>query len=155
MNTIRRRALCLHLFLSLLTSAAALELLGPGYCFKTQLGYTGNLNKSTGLLTGDIVIKGGGDPALGSQYFKDHYRNFLTDWITTIKKLGIKKIEGRIIADDTRYDNQPVPPKWIWEDIGNYYGAGTYGLSVFDNMFEIHFRTYGEGSIPEITRHCP
>lgn len=141
--------------LKLLTSAAAIELLGPRYCFKTRLGYTGSLNKSNGLLTGDIVIKGGGDPSLGSQYFKDHYGNFLTDWITRIKRLGIKKIEGRIIADDTRYDNQPVPPKWIWEDIGNYYGAGIYGLSVFDNMFEIHFRTSGDGTIPEITKTIP
>jgi len=141
--------------LKLVTSAAALELLGPGYCFKTRLGYTGNLNKITGLLTGDIVIQGGGDPSLGSQYFKNHYRNFLADWIASIRKLGIKNIEGRIIADDTRYDHQPVPPTWIWEDIGNYYGAGTYGLSVFDNMFEIHFRTSAEGSIPEITGTVP
>jgi len=141
--------------LKIVTSAAALELLGPGYSFKTRLGYTGSLNKITGLLTGDIVIKGGGDPSLGSQYFKDHYGNFLKDWITTIRKLGIKSIEGRIIADDTRYDHLPVPPKWIWEDIGNYYGTGTYGLSVFDNMFEIHFRTSAEGSIPQITATVP
>ncbi|TFG40532.1 MAG: D-alanyl-D-alanine carboxypeptidase/D-alanyl-D-alanine-endopeptidase, partial [Bacteroidia bacterium] len=141
--------------LKLISSAAALELLGPGYCFKTQLGYTGNLNKMTGRLTGDIVIKGGGDPSLGSQYFKDHYGNFLKDWITGVKKLGIKTIEGRIITDDSRYDHQPVPPKWLWEDIGNYYGAGVYGLSVFDNTFEIHFRTSEDGSAPEITGMIP
>ena len=141
--------------LKLLTSAAAIELLGPGYCFKTRIGYTGSLNKITGLLLGDIVITGGGDPSLGSQYFKDHYGNFLEDWITSIKKFGIKKIEGRIIADDTRYDHQPVPPKWIWEDIGNYYGAGSYGLSVSDNMFEIHFITSGDSTIPEITKIVP
>ena len=46
-------------------------------------------------------------------------------------------------------------PKWLWEDIGNYYGAGAYGLSVFDNTFEIHFRTSGDGSKPEITRIVP
>jgi len=141
--------------LKLVTSAAALELLGPGYCFKTQVGYTGNLKTLTGRLTGDIVITGGGDPSLGSQYFKDHYGNFLKDWITGVRELGIKNIEGRIITDDSRYDHQPVPPKWLWEDIGNYYGAGAYGLSAFDNMFEIHFSTSEDGSTPEITGMIP
>jgi D-alanyl-D-alanine carboxypeptidase/D-alanyl-D-alanine-endopeptidase (penicillin-binding protein 4) len=141
--------------LKLVTSSASLELLGPEYRFKTKIGYTGNLNKHTGRLTGDIIIKGGGDPALGSEYFKDHYHNFLQNWITEIRKLGIRKIDGRIIADDSRYDYQPVPAKWLWEDAGNYYGAGAYGLSVFDNTFEIHFKTSGDGSIPSITSIVP
>jgi D-alanyl-D-alanine carboxypeptidase/D-alanyl-D-alanine-endopeptidase (penicillin-binding protein 4) len=141
--------------LKLVTSSAALELLGPDYRFKTKIGYTGNLNKRTGRLTGDLIIKGGGDPALGSEYFKDHYINFLKNWIIEIRKLGINKVEGRVIVDDSWYDYQPVPAKWLWEDAGNYYGAGAYGLSVFDNTFEIHFRTLGEGSIPEITGIVP
>lgn len=141
--------------LKLVTTSAALELIGPEYRFKTIIGYTGNLNKRTGRLTGEIVIKGGGDPALGSEYFKDHYRNFLKNWITEIRKLGINKIEGRIIVDDSRYDYQPVPAKWLWEDAGNYYGAGAYGLSIYDNKFEIHLKTSGDGSIPEITAIVP
>jgi D-alanyl-D-alanine carboxypeptidase/D-alanyl-D-alanine-endopeptidase (penicillin-binding protein 4) len=141
--------------LKLITSSAALELLGPDYCFKTKIGYTGNLNKRTGRLTGDIVIIGGGDPALGSEYFKEHYNDFLKNWIAGIKGLGIKKIQGSVITDDSRYDYQPVPAKWLWEDAGNYYGAGAYGLSVFDNTFEIHFKTSDEGSIPVITGIIP
>ena len=141
--------------LKLVTSAAALELLGPEYCFRTKLGYTGYLNSMAGLLTGDIIIIGGGDPALGSEYYKDHYQNFLKNWITEIRNLGIKKIEGRIITDDSRYDFQPVPAKWLWEDTGNYYGAGAYGLSVFDNTYEIHFRTSDDGSNPVITGIVP
>jgi D-alanyl-D-alanine carboxypeptidase/D-alanyl-D-alanine-endopeptidase (penicillin-binding protein 4) len=141
--------------LKLVTSAAALELLGPDYRFITKIGYTGNLNKRTGRLIGDLVIKGGGDPALGSEYFKDHYGNFLINWIVEITKLGINKIDGSVLVDDSWYNYQPVPAKWIWEDAGNYYGAGAYGLSVFDNTFKIHFRTRGEGSIPEITGIVP
>jgi len=141
--------------LKIVTSSAALELLGPDYLFKTKIGYTGNLNKRSGRLTGDIIITGGGDPALGSHYFKDNYNNFLKNWIVEISNLGIKKIKGRVIVDDSWYDYQPVPAKWLWEDAGNYYGAGAYGLSLFDNTFEIHFRTRGEGSIPEITGIFP
>jgi D-alanyl-D-alanine carboxypeptidase/D-alanyl-D-alanine-endopeptidase (penicillin-binding protein 4) len=141
--------------MKLLTSAAALELLGPEYRFRTKIGYTGTLNKITGRLTGDIIITGGGDPALGSEYFKVQYHDFLKNWIVEIRNLGIKKVEGRIITDDSRYDYQPVPAKWLWEDSGNYYGAGAYGLSVFDNTFEIHFRTSFDGSTPLITGIVP
>lgn len=141
--------------MKIITSSAALELLGPEYRFKTVFGYTGDLNRKTGRLKGNIFIKGGGDPSLGSPFFKDHYREFLAEWITEIRNLGIKKIDGRVIADDSRYDHQPVPVKWLWEDAGNYYGAGVYGLSVFDNSFEIHLRTAEEGSVPEIIRFVP
>jgi serine-type D-Ala-D-Ala carboxypeptidase/endopeptidase (penicillin-binding protein 4) len=141
--------------LKLITSSAAVELLGPEYTFKTRMGYTGSLNKQSGLLKGNIIIKGGGDPVLGSENFTSHYGNFLNNWIKEIRNLGIKNVEGRVITDDSRYDYQPVPPKWLWEDAGNYYGAGAYGLSIFDNSYEIHFRTLAEGSVPVITVFKP
>ena len=40
--------------------------------------------------------------------------------------------------------------KWLWEDTGNYYGAGAYGLSVFDNTYEIHFKTFSDSTLPVI-----
>ena len=141
--------------MKLISSAAALELLGPDYTFKTTVGYTGSLNKRSGKLTGNIVIWGGGDPALGSKNFTEHYQDFLSIWISEIKKLGITKIEGRIISDDSYYNYIPVPDKWLWEDIGNYYGAGVYGLSVFDNMYEIHFNTSADSLHPFITEIIP
>ena len=141
--------------MKLTTSAAALELLGPRYTFKTVIGYTGSLNERTGRLTGNIVIQGGGDPTLGSEYFSGHYRDFLGKWTKEIKKLGIKEIDGRVITDDSYYDFQPVPAKWLWEDAGNYYGAGAYGLSVFDNTYEIHLNTMTDSSRVAITELVP
>jgi serine-type D-Ala-D-Ala carboxypeptidase/endopeptidase (penicillin-binding protein 4) len=141
--------------MKVITSAAALELLGPGYTFKTTVGYTGTLNKRTGLLKGNIIIHGGGDPALGSKYFSDHYSNFMNNWVSEIKKLGIKRIKGKIITDDSYYDYLPVPGKWIWEDIGNYYGAGAYGLSVYDNTYEIHFKTSSDNTMPSMKEIIP
>lgn len=138
-----------------ITSSAAIELLGPDYTFSTTVGYTGTLNKRSGRLKGNIIIRGGGDPALGSAYFPDHYAGFMENWIAEIKKLGIKKIKGSVITDDSYFDFQPVPSKWLWEDAGNYYGAGAYGLSVFDNTYEIHFKTFSEGFPPSITSVVP
>lgn len=135
----------------LITSAAALELLGPEHTFKTYIGYSGTLDKNTGRLSGNIIIKGGGDPTLGSEYFSDHYGDFTAKWTEAIKNAGIKNINGRIITDDSYFDYLPVPAKWLWEDAGNYYGAGTYGLSVFDNTYKIHFRTLSDSMNPVIT----
>lgn len=126
--------------MKLITSAAALEMLGPLHTFKTELGYRGVLNNRSGRLTGDIIIKGGGDPCLGSEYFSYHYGDFIQKWVDAIKDAGIKKIEGRIIADDSYFDYEPVPPRWLWEDMGVSYGAGVFGLSAFDNICRIKLK---------------
>jgi D-alanyl-D-alanine carboxypeptidase/D-alanyl-D-alanine-endopeptidase (penicillin-binding protein 4) len=150
-----RKSLIPASVMKLITTSAALEMLGPDYTFKTLLGYTGTFNKRSGRLKGDIVIKGGGDPVLGSNNFKEHYEGFIDKWISEIKKLGIRKIEGKVITDDSYYNYLPVPAKWLWEDAGNYYGAGAYGLSVFDNTYEIHFKTSSDSTNLIITGIFP
>lgn len=132
--------------MKLLTSSAALELFGPDYTFRTSLGYTGKLNVKSGRLDGNIIITGGGDPCLGSLRFPDQYQDFIVKWTDQVRKAGIRKIEGRVITDDSYFDFMPVPAKWLWEDAGNFYGAGAYGLSLFDNTYEIHFRTSPDSS---------
>jgi D-alanyl-D-alanine carboxypeptidase/D-alanyl-D-alanine-endopeptidase (penicillin-binding protein 4) len=139
--------------MKLVTTAAAVEMLGPDHTFTTTIGYSGLLKK--GVLNGNIIIKGGGDPTLGSERFAEHYKGFIDMWSEEIRKAGIKKINGRIITDDSYYDYNPVPPNWNWEDMGNYYGAGVYGLSIFDNTLKIHFTTGDSGSVPVITSFDP
>jgi D-alanyl-D-alanine carboxypeptidase/D-alanyl-D-alanine-endopeptidase (penicillin-binding protein 4) len=69
--------------------------------------------------------------------------------------MGIKKIKGRVITDDSYYDFLPVPAKWLCEDEGNYYGSGVYGLSAFDNTYEIHLKTLSGSSLPSIMEFTP
>ena len=140
--------------LKLIISASALEMLGPDYTFRTLIGYTGTLNRR-GILEGDIVIKGGGDPAFASPRFPEFYKNFPGEWINEIRALGIRRIKGRVITDDSFYDYCPVPSKWLWEDEGNYYGAGVFGASVYDNTYEIHLKTKSDTSGLRITRIEP
>ena len=126
----------------LITTATALETLGSNYKFKTRLEYTGKIDKKTGILTGNIIIKGGGDPALGSKYFlQTENMKFLDNWARAIYKAGIKFIDGKIIGDARLYGYQTVPPKWTWEDMGNYFGAGPNGLTVHDNLYTLYFNT--------------
>jgi serine-type D-Ala-D-Ala carboxypeptidase/endopeptidase (penicillin-binding protein 4) len=134
--------------LKVITSASALEILGHEYRFKTSIGYAGKINKGT--LKGDLIISGGGDPALGSEYFKNHYfaPHFLETWAKQIKASGIKRIDGNLVLDGSLYDSEKIPRTWIWEDMGNYYGTGTSALTVYDNMFRISFRSPAIAGLP-------
>ena len=125
--------------LKLIATAAAFEMLGPSYHFQTRFGYTGKIDN--GALKGDLVVIGGGDPALGSEYFMENYFNphFLEVWAQRIKASGISRVEGNLIVDDSFYGTEKIPPAWIWEDIGNYYGAGSYALTVYDNILRVSF----------------
>ncbi len=126
----------------LITTATALEILGPDFVFETKIEYTGQIDKSTHILDGNIIIKGGGDPCLGSKYFEEtKTHNFLNIWTDAISEKGIKHINGQVIADARYYGYDIVPSTWAWEDMGNYFGAGACGLTIFDNFYTIYFNT--------------
>jgi D-alanyl-D-alanine carboxypeptidase/D-alanyl-D-alanine-endopeptidase (penicillin-binding protein 4) len=127
--------------MKLVTSATALELLGPEHRFVTTLKYSGKINYETGVLNGNIYLVGGGDPAFYSEYFKDHYTGLFEKWALLVRKSGISKVNGDIIVDASIIEEEAVPDGWAWSDIGNYYGAGVYGLTYADNLYKLHFRT--------------
>ena len=121
-------------------AATAFHLLGPDFSFETRLAYTGKLLPK-GILEGDLLILGGGDPSLGSwRYGKTRTNVVLKNWLEAIRASGIKEIKGRIIADDHLFGTQIIPDGWIWQDIGNYYGGGASSLSWRENQFDVYLR---------------
>ncbi len=135
----------------LITTATALEILGDDFRFKTDILVDGTVNK--GKLKGNLIIKAGGDPVLGSSYFDD--TNFLNDWAGAIKAFGINEIHGDIVADVSIFDNNPLPGGWGSPDVGNYYAAGIYGLSFLDNTLAVYFRSGRVGTKPHIIGTFP
>jgi serine-type D-Ala-D-Ala carboxypeptidase/endopeptidase (penicillin-binding protein 4) len=127
--------------LKLITTATALEILGPDYQFKTSLGYSGSIGEKSGTITGNLVVKGGGDPTLGSLWFEEEIKPeaFLDTWIAELKKRGVSKISGDLVMDISVFEGSSVAGSWSWDDIGNYYGAGPSALTVFDNMIRLYF----------------
>ncbi|MDQ0593984.1 D-alanyl-D-alanine carboxypeptidase/D-alanyl-D-alanine-endopeptidase (penicillin-binding protein 4) [Chryseobacterium ginsenosidimutans] len=119
------------------TAAAALETLGKNYTFKTTSSYSGTI--SEGNLNGNIFISSTGDPTLGSWRY-DAYKpeNFKQKLLDAIKKTGIKKISGDLVIDDSYFDHQTIPGGWPWDDLGNYYGAGVWGINWRENQFDIN-----------------
>lgn len=138
--------------MKLVTSATALEMLGPDFRFETGIEIDGRIT-SDSTLFGNIFIRGGGDPTLGSEFAGDPA--FLEQWAAEIKKAGIKTITGRIFADESIYTSEAINPKWTWEDMGNYYAPGVYGLSYKDNTYRIFLKSEQAGSKPLIVRTEP
>lgn len=137
------------------TSITAYNLLGADFKFQTQFGYTGTID-ATGTLNGDLIIKGGGDPTLGSWRWADTKENrILTKLVTALQQAGIKKVNGRIIGDDSAFDTQSIPDGWIWQDTGNYYGAGASALCWRENIFDIKYETGQVGSPVKILNTVP
>lgn len=143
--------------LKIVTTGAALSILGGNFKFETKLQYDGIFDSLTGTLEGNLYIVGGGDPTLESEYFKDKNDSLSTTdkWAALIKKKGIKKIEGAIIGDASIFDDNMIPPQWIWADIGNYFGAGACGLSYHDNKYTLYLKSGSPGSKVVITKTIP
>jgi D-alanyl-D-alanine carboxypeptidase/D-alanyl-D-alanine-endopeptidase (penicillin-binding protein 4) len=122
--------------MKVLTAMAALETLGPDYRFETRLDFRGEIR--AGILNGDLLIRGGGDPSLGSwRYAATKEEVFWESWIKALKAKGIKKITGNILLNEAEPDLERIPDGWIWQDIGNYYGAGAGILNWRENQYDV------------------
>lgn len=143
--------------LKLITSAAVLDTFGPNYQFETRL-YTDDKPDENGVLNGNIYIRGGGDPALGSTRPQggEAAQKLMKRWAKEIQKYGIKTIRGRIYADESLFEGLSVPPKVNWENMGNYYAAPVSALSLADNSFQIRFSPQpGHGKEAKVSKTEP
>lgn len=137
------------------TTATALEILGADYRFSTVIAYSGTLRNDT--LLGDLYITGQGDPTTGSLYLSTPKQStpptaFIDEWVAAVRTAGIRVVTGTVIADE-RGQGKGVSPKWLLEDVGNHYGAGAYGLNVFDNAYTLHLETGEPGGHPTL-KYC-
>lgn len=117
------------------TSATALELLGHDFTFGTQAVAIGHIDHH-GTLKGDLVVRGGGDPTLGSRYFAG--RGAIIDSIVaSLHSHGIGRIDGRVVIDNSAIPYPPVGNCWMHDDLGYDYGAGCFGLCFADNVLQV------------------
>jgi len=141
--------------MKLLTTGVALEVLGADYRFKTTLAYDGKI-RSDGILDGNIYIIGGGDPTLGSKYLiaKDPNRvtaeekkkqlEFLNTWVEKLKAMGIKKINGKIVADCSYYPETTLSQTWEWGDLRYTFASKPSGLTFLDNSIRLTLQKEGK-----------
>lgn len=115
----------------LITATTTLALLGPDFRYTTSLFRTGMI-EADGTLTGDLYLKGSGDPSLSSANLKT--------LAEALAKSGVKKFSGKIVADATRFDEQTLGEGWQWDDEPFDYQPQVSALNCDENVVQIEVR---------------
>jgi D-alanyl-D-alanine carboxypeptidase/D-alanyl-D-alanine-endopeptidase (penicillin-binding protein 4) len=110
----------------LVSVATAADAVGWDYRFETALVATGPV--SQGILSGDLVVAGSGDPSLGGRGGGD-----LATLVAAVRAAGIVRIEGRIIGDDNALEEPRPQLSWAWDDLGYTTGALFGALNLAEN----------------------
>lgn len=112
----------------LLTSAAALDVLGADHRFTTRV--RASAAPVDGVVAGDLFLVGGGDPLLATNVARfirsigdDQHPTSLDELADRVAAAGIRRITGRVVGDESRYDQERVVASWP----ARYAGQGQSG----------------------------
>jgi len=124
----------------LVTGAAALEMLGTSFNFITSVYLENPFNRDSGVVKGNIYIRGGGDPGFTAErlwLFVQHlYHN------------GIRRIDGNLVIDDSFFDNVCVGPGFDEDSTSRAYQPLISALSVSFNTLAVHVRPGNNAGSP-------
>ena len=123
----------------IVTAVTAFELLGQQYRYKTVFVTAKDVDRATPFL----FIHGSGDPTFGSD-------RFAATRDTAILRKLYDAFPNMAPAGITIYDTGAVPDGYIWQDIGNYYGAGHYQLNWKENQYDIYLDSYEKGTLTKV-----
>jgi D-alanyl-D-alanine carboxypeptidase/D-alanyl-D-alanine-endopeptidase (penicillin-binding protein 4) len=131
-----------------ITSTSAFELLGKDFKYKTYIekDYSFKADKSD---AGCLFIVGSGDPTLGSWRWSSTADTvFFAKILTTLKQKGYNKFGEDLVIQDFLYGTAVLPDGWIWQDIGNYYGAACFSLNWKENQYEMAIQPDSKEGFP-------
>ena len=111
----------------LLDAAAALAYMNPRNRFVTQLLARGALDQ--GVLDGDLILVGGGDPVLA--------RKDIRDAAAAVAAHGIQSITGTVLVDASFFDRQRYGGGWAWDDFPYYYQPPVQALAIEEGTADI------------------
>lgn len=134
------------------SSASALHFASPEYRFLTLCMLSGE-KADSGIWKGDLIVYGSGDPSMG--YELPGKDDFFTEISKELHARGIKKIDGKILADASLFGPEIIPPTYPEDDRGNYYGAGCSALNFNGNEMELHFQTFGTNTPVKLVKIIP
>jgi D-alanyl-D-alanine carboxypeptidase/D-alanyl-D-alanine-endopeptidase (penicillin-binding protein 4) len=123
----------------LVSVATAADAVGWDYRFATTLRAAGPID--TGVLHGDLLVVGTGDPSIGGRGGDD-----LSGWIAALKSAGIHRIDGRIVGVDDSYEEPRPGFAWSWDDLGYSTGAVFGALNLGENRLTV---TVTPGSVAD------
>lgn len=114
----------------IVTTAAAYELLGMDFRYKTEFRIVRDGAET------NLYIQPSGDPTLGSGRWESTKEKNVLSRITKAYKKKAKSISKILIQNDG-WNYEAIPDGWVWQDIGNYFGAGAQVLNWRENQFDL------------------
>jgi D-alanyl-D-alanine carboxypeptidase/D-alanyl-D-alanine-endopeptidase (penicillin-binding protein 4) len=129
----------------LLTSAAAIQVLGTAYEFRTTVGWRGE----------DLVVAGGGDPAVGGRFTQGDATSYFRRWATVLRERGVRHVAGDVVVDDSLFDRVFVHPRWPSNELNRWYAAPVCALSLNDNCVDVQITPGRELGSPALVRLVP
>ncbi|NNK64230.1 MAG: D-alanyl-D-alanine carboxypeptidase/D-alanyl-D-alanine-endopeptidase, partial [Gemmatimonadetes bacterium] len=136
----------------LLTTIAALERLGPEYRFSTAVHADGTLGPE-GILVGDLVVEGVGDPTLSERYH-DEAETPLRDLARQLRESGLHRVRGALVIDAAAWDPARIEATWMWGDLPYGYAALGGPFVVAEGMARVEVRGGAVGD-PAVIRWWP
>src|SRR6266699_763608 len=141
--------------MKLFTTALALAKLGPEYRFHTTLETRGTISNE-GVLSGDVVLVGRGDPNLSNRKFpfelKEEFdgppQKTLVELVDALVTKGVKEISGDVIGDDSYFPRERYPNGWEIDDMVWEYGAAISAIVVDDNTVALTLTPGEQASNP-------
>ena len=121
-----------------LTTATALEKLGPDFRYKTG-AYTNGILQPDGTLAGNLILVGRGDPSLLNPAGDGPSTPAFEDLAVKLKNSGVKNILGDIVGDDSYFDTAVPGKRWASSD-RKFFGGPISALMVNNNVFWVQVR---------------
>jgi D-alanyl-D-alanine carboxypeptidase/D-alanyl-D-alanine-endopeptidase (penicillin-binding protein 4) len=115
--------------LKIYTSACALDAFGPDHRFETRVTAAGPIKDGT--LDDNLILTGGGDAMLTHEDLAALAKK-------VVDELGVRRIKGQVLVDNSRYDGSLKGPGWMWDDDAEYYNMSVTPLMVDFNVATLH-----------------
>lgn len=133
--------------LKLLTTAAALRMLGPDYRFRTYLLTQGTIRN--GVLHGDLVLYGTGDPGISDRFYRT--KNEVFDLlIDQLLALGVHTVTGDLVGDASFLPGPLRPPGWHPSDLNDGFTGAVSALSFNENVVSFRVVPGAVGTTPTV-----
>ena len=136
--------------MKIVTLATAVETLGWDFTFRNTLETAAPVE--AGVLAGDLIVRGGGDPTINSR--NGRATALFDEWAAALKAAGISRVDGRIIGDDNAFDDAWLGGGWAWDYLQYGYAAPSGALELNENIVKLTLRpgaTEGNPVFVELT----